>query len=163
VHGTERIDRPSAIGFNSRLDEIHAAVLNVLLGGVDEQVRRRNQCADDYDLRFVRSGAAALGLQVPARPAPGATHAFHHYVVRLPAERRDDLATALGNRGIETARYYREPLHRLPGFGRDAPRDADLSATEEAARETLALPVHPSVGASQRSYVVDTLMDLLAP
>lgn len=162
VHGTERIDRPSAIGFNSRLDEIHAAALNVLLVGIDEQVRRRNECADDYDLRFAGSGAAALGVRVPARPATGATHAFHHYVVRLPAQRRDDLASALGERGIETARYYQVPLHQLPGFARAAPRDADLSETEGAARETLALPVHPSVGASQRSYVVESVVDLLS-
>ena len=162
AHGTERIDRLAGIGFNSRLDEIQAAALNVLLPGLEAQVRRRGAVADDYDHRLAHAGAAELGGRAPARPPTGARHAFHHYVIRVPAEQRDNLARGLQDRGVETACYYRTPLHRLPGFQRAAARDASLERTEAAAREILALPGHPSVSETQRAYVVETLLTLLA-
>ena len=162
AHGTERIDRPSGIGFNSRLDEVQAAALNVQFPLLDEQVARRGAVADDYDARLARADAAQRGVRVPCRPPTGARHAFHHYVIRVPADRRDPLAHGLRDRGIEAACYYETPLHRLPGFQRQAVRDAALPQTEAASRETLALPAHPGVSESQRRYVVETLMSLFA-
>lgn len=161
AHGTERIDRPSGIGFNSRLDELQAAALQVLLPGLGRQVAARNAIADDYDELFASAGAHDRGLEVPHRPSEHGRHAFHHYVVRVPGDKRDALAAALAERGVETGRYYRTPLHRLDGFQPRSARDTPLPETERAARETLALPVHPGVGAPQRRYVVEQVLELL--
>ena len=161
AHGTERIDRPSAIGFNSRLDELQAAALQVLLPGLGQQVAARNTIADDYDELFASAGALARGLEVPHRPDAPGRHAFHHYVVRVSGAKRDALAAALAEHGVETGRYYRTPLHQLNGFQPRSVRDAPLPETERAARETLALPVHPGVGASQRRYVVEQVVEHL--
>lgn len=161
VHGAGLPDHASAIGINSRLDEIQAAVLMVLLPGLEQDVVRRNACADDYDIRFAEAAADELGLQTPHRPGPGARHAFHQYVIRVPAPRRDPLAAALARAGVETARYYRVPLHRHPAFRAGRTLDAPLDETERAARELLALPIHAGVGDAERQHIVTTAIDCL--
>jgi dTDP-4-amino-4,6-dideoxygalactose transaminase len=163
VHGSSERDHYETLGINSRLDELQAAALNVLLPGLEADVRQRSDCADEYDERFAAAGAAELGLRTPSRPGPGARHAFHQYAIRVPAARRDALAAALGDAGVETASYYRVPLHRQPALSERsaAALDAPLAATERAAAELLALPIHAGVGEAARAWVVDTAIDFL--
>ncbi|MEE2663612.1 MAG: aminotransferase class I/II-fold pyridoxal phosphate-dependent enzyme [Myxococcota bacterium] len=161
VHGAGQPDHRPGVGINSRLDELQAAALLVLLPGLEQDVVRRNDGADDYDARFAAAAADELGLRTPRRPGPGARHAFHQYVIRVPAHRRDALAAALAHAGIETARYYRVPLHRQPAFQARRVLDAPLAETERVARELLALPVHAGVGDAERHHVVTTATDCL--
>ena len=154
VHGTRPQERGPAIGFNSRLDELQAAALCILLPGLELDVVRRNACADDYDARFTAAAAAELGLHTPPRPGPGARHAFHHYVIRVPAARRDSLATALAEAGVETARYYRVPLHQQAAFQARRALDTPLAETERASLELLALPVHAGLGDAECETIV---------
>lgn len=130
-HGSKDKSTFTDVGYNSRLDEMQAAVLRALLPELDGWNDRRRAVASAYD---------RLGLGDYARlprAVDGGRHVYHLYVVR--AER-----LALG-RG-----YYRVPVHRQPAIG----RDADLPATEEAARTNYALPMGTDLTEAQLREVV---------
>jgi dTDP-3-amino-3,4,6-trideoxy-alpha-D-glucose transaminase len=130
-HGSTDKQTFTEVGYNSRLDEMQAAVLRVLLPELDGWNERRRAAAAAYE-RFGLGEHARL-----PRSIEGARHVYHLYVVR--AER-----LALG-RG-----YYRVPVHRQPAIG----SDADLPATEEAARTNHALPMGKDLTEEQIREVV---------
>jgi dTDP-3-amino-3,4,6-trideoxy-alpha-D-glucose transaminase len=146
-HGSDDKRTFVDVGYNSRLDELQAAVLRVLLPELDGWNAARRAAADAY-------AGAGLGdhVELPL-PAAGAEHAHHLYVVRH--ERPDDLAAALGERGIGARGYYRTPIHRQPATARHAPPGLELPGTDEAARTHLALPMGPELTAAQVREVVD--------
>jgi dTDP-4-amino-4,6-dideoxygalactose transaminase len=127
-----------AIGVNSRLDEIQAAILRVRLRHLDEQNARRGIIARRYD--------AALGdgpLRPPAR-RPVAEHVFHQYVLR-PRD-RDSFQRCLKSLGIGTGIHYPAPVHLQPAYlGRTALAPSACRITEDAARQVLSLPVYPEL------------------
>ena len=133
------------VGYNSRLDELQAAILRVLLPQLDGWADGRRAAGRHY-------AEAGLGeLVTLPQPSPGAEPAWHLYVVRH--ERADDLAAALEARGIGQKAYYRVPIHRQPamaGLG----AGADLPATEEVARTHLAIPMSAVLDAEQVAEVV---------
>jgi dTDP-4-amino-4,6-dideoxygalactose transaminase len=150
-HGSRDKERFDAIGYNSRLDELQAAVLRIFLGHVDEWNEGRRTAAARY---------AELGLgelcDLP-RDEPG--HVYHVYCVRTPE--RDRVAAALRAQDIACATYYSLPLHLQPalssfGSGKGLPE------TERAARETLALPLWPAITAEQQERVVECVRSALA-
>jgi dTDP-4-amino-4,6-dideoxygalactose transaminase len=130
-HGSTDKQTFTEVGYNSRLDEMQAAVLRVLLPELDGWNERRRAAAAAYE---------RLGLgehvQLP-RSIAGARHVYHLYVVR--AER---LPIGRG--------YYRVPVHRQPAIG----SDADLPGTEEAARTNHALPMGTDLTEEQVREVV---------
>ena len=166
VHGVSEGDRYDEIGFNSRLDELQAAALNVLLPHAEEAVRGRNDVAATYQAGFREAGASALGLRPPPRLADPARHAFHQYVIRVEDGRRDAVAAWLRDRDIETRTYYRTPLHRQRVFAAAARsrglETPELPETDRAAADTLALPVHPGVAEAQRGHVVESVTGFLS-
>jgi dTDP-4-amino-4,6-dideoxygalactose transaminase len=101
---------------------------------------------------------AGLGLgefmELPS-VAPGARHIYHLYVARSP--RRDELAAGLKERGVAAAVYYGHPLHLQPVFEHLGYREGSLPVTEQAAREGLALPMFPTIDASQLREVVEAV------
>jgi dTDP-3-amino-3,4,6-trideoxy-alpha-D-glucose transaminase len=130
-HGSTDKQTFTAVGYNSRLDELQAAVLRVLLPELDGWNERRRAAAGTYE---------RLGLGEHVRlPATieGARHVYHLYVVR--AER---LPIGRG--------YYRVPVHRQPAIG----SDAELPGTEEAARTNHALPMGKDLTEEQIREVV---------
>ena len=157
-HGAERKYHHTEVGVNSRLDAMQAALLSVKLRHLASWTARRRAAADRYDERLDASdAAAALGLVLPYRD-PLAHHVFHQYVLRVPtpggsergtAARRDALAAHLKAAGIPTMVYYPVPLHRLDVFAADGHAEGDFPEAERAAREVLALPMHPWLTESQ--------------
>ena len=134
VHGSRERYIHEEIGYNSRLDEVQAAVLRVKLPRVDGWNEQRAQVAERY-----REGLAEIPQVVtPSAPA-GYAHIYHQYVIR--AERRDELKAFLQERGVGSMIYYPIPLHLQSCFRFLGYRDGDLPHTERAAREVLALPV----------------------
>jgi dTDP-4-amino-4,6-dideoxygalactose transaminase len=127
-----------AIGVNSRLDEMQAAILRVKLAHLDDANARRRAIADRYD--------AALA-DAPARPParrPGATHVFHQYVIRVAD--RAAVQARLREAGIGTAIHYPVPVHLQPAYaGRVALGPAGCRASEAAAAAVLSLPVYPEL------------------
>ncbi len=140
------------VGYNSRLDEIHAAALRLFLPELDGWNRARRDAAARY---------AELGLgelcQLPL-DAPG--HVYHMYVVR--SEERERLATALKSAGISCAAYYVTPLHLQPALRFLGYEPGSLPETERAARENLALPMWAGIDAETQEQVVSAMREASA-
>ena len=148
-HGSrDKVDYEQ-IGYNSRLDELQAAILRVQLPELERWAAHRNGVGEWY-------AQAGLGELVALQGVPEGTRpAWHVYVVRH--ERADDLVAALGAAGIGSRAYYRTPIHRQPamaGLG-----GAELPATEELARTHLALPVSAAMRRDQVDEVVAAVRD----
>jgi dTDP-3-amino-3,4,6-trideoxy-alpha-D-glucose transaminase len=142
------------VGFNSRLDEIQAAVLRVLLPELDGWVAARRAAAQAY-------AEEGLGeLAALPDPARGAEHAYHLYVVR--SERAGELAAALPERGVAARAYYRRPAHLQPAMERFGGESLELPGTAEAARSHLALPMGPDLTRDDARAVVAAFRDVLA-
>src|ERR671934_364410 len=133
------------VGYNSRLDELQAAVLRVMLPELDGWAERRREAARWY------AGAGLGELAALPVPTPGAQPAWHLYVIRHP--RPDDPPAVLEERGIAARGYYREPIHRQPAMA-DLGAGADLPGTDEAARTHLAIPISAAMTREQVGEVV---------
>jgi dTDP-4-amino-4,6-dideoxygalactose transaminase len=144
THGSRDRRTYERIGVNSRLDELQAALLRVLLPHLDEWSAGRRAAADHY----ARAGLADV-VRPPA-PVAGAEPAWHLYVVRHA--RAGELAPA----GIETRAYYRTPVHAQAAM-RPWPPRVPLPATAEAARTHLAIPISPTLTAATAATVVAAL------
>jgi dTDP-4-amino-4,6-dideoxygalactose transaminase len=135
----------AALGRNSRLDAVQAAVLLAKAPKLPVWQRARALAAARYGAEL-----DGLPLLLPPDPAASAVHAWHAYVVRT--ERRDALAEWLEADDIETRVYYPVPLHRQPCFlALDEP---ELPVAEEACRTALALPLSSSLRPEQQSQVI---------
>jgi dTDP-4-amino-4,6-dideoxygalactose transaminase len=124
-------------GWNSRLDELQAAVLRVKLRHLDKDNLSRVRVAEHYDTAFRET------LVVTPRRRDGVTHVYHLYVVRCA--RRDELLAFLKSRGIAALIHYPVPVHRQPAYRRRLPGEDSLPETERAAREVLSLPIYPEL------------------
>jgi dTDP-4-amino-4,6-dideoxygalactose transaminase len=133
------------LGFNSRLDELQAAILRVHLAHLEQWAEGRREAARHYE----RAGLGEL-VQLP-QAVPGSTPAWHLYVVRHPQVER--LEDALAAAAIGHKPYYRTPVHRQEPM-RAWGAGLELRATEEAARTHLAIPMSPSLTREQAEEVV---------
>jgi dTDP-4-amino-4,6-dideoxygalactose transaminase len=148
-HGSKAKKDFHYVGYNSRLDELQAAVLRLFLGRLDGWNEARRDAAARY---------AELGLgDVCELPADEAAHVYHMFVVRSPE--RDRIAEALKAAEIACASYYVTPLHLQPALRFLGYREGDLPATEHAARENLALPLWAGIGADVQERVVSTVRE----
>jgi dTDP-4-amino-4,6-dideoxygalactose transaminase len=152
-HGSRDKQIFEYVGYNSRLDELQAAVLRILLAQLDIWCDGRRAGASAY---------AAEGLDrhvtLPVTPA-GADPAWHLFVVTHP--RADELIGALNQAGVQARGYYRTPLHKQPAmapYARDTPR---LPATDELAATNIALPISPVFGPAQAREVVAAIAGAL--
>ena len=143
-HGSRDKRTFEYVGYNSRLDELQAAILRALLPELDRWSAGRRAVAQAYV-------AAGLGRHVTLPAVPdGAEPAWHLYVVTHPAA--DALVGELAARGIQARGYYRTPVHRQPAMAPYA--NGPLPATDRLARTNLALPMSPVLSASQVEEVV---------
>lgn len=153
------------VGWNSRLDELQAAVLRVKLRHLEEWTAARQQCADRYDQLFFAAGLAKVGKVYPDPTHPvvlpyraeGRTHVFHQYVLR--ARERDALQRHLAEEGVGTDIYYPVPLHLQDCFRAWGGRPGDCREAERAAGEVLALPLYPELTAEMQQYVAARVAD----
>jgi dTDP-4-amino-4,6-dideoxygalactose transaminase len=134
----ERVSRMA--GFNSRLDELQAAILIVKLKQLDEDNRQRGQLAGRYD-RLLE----ALDVTLPTQIS-NATHVYHQYVIRC-ADRstRDGLAAFMSKEGIQTGIHYPVPVHLQAAYVNRLGVSDSLPMTEEAAETILSLPMFPEL------------------
>jgi dTDP-4-amino-4,6-dideoxygalactose transaminase len=153
VHGGKPKYYHSFVGGNFRIDEIQAAVLNVKLRHLDAWSAARQRNAAFYDAAF---GRARLGDAVRTpRAAPGVRHIYNQYVIR--AKDRDRLRAHLAAAGVGSEIYYPIPLHLQKCFEYLGHKTGDFPLSEQAAAETLALPIFPELTETQLQYVVDTI------
>jgi dTDP-4-amino-4,6-dideoxygalactose transaminase len=146
-HGSKDKKDYVDIGYNSRLDELQAAILRVQLPHLDSWAEARAAAGDAY-------AEALEGVVTLPRPAAGSRPAWHLYVIRHDAP--DALLAALTEAGIGARPYYREPVHAQPPMAPWAPR-VPLPATAAAARTHLAIPMSAALRPEQIAEVCDTV------
>ncbi len=151
-HGGKKKYYHEVLGFNSRLDEIQAAVLRVKFPHLDDWAARRRQVAARYDALL----ADVPGVVTP-RVLPGVEHVYHQYTIR--AQRRDALAEHLKGQGIGTMIYYPVPLHLQTMYADLGYRPGDLPVAEAAAAEVLSLPMYPELTQEQIARVADPIRE----
>jgi dTDP-4-amino-4,6-dideoxygalactose transaminase len=141
----------SISGWNTRLDELQAAILRVKLPYLDADNQARARLADVYG-----EALSATDLNLP-KSRREAEHVYHLYVVR--SSRRDELQAFLKSRGVGALVHYPVPVHLQPAYqGRLAGGD-NLPETERAAREVLSLPIYPELNGEQLQKVVSDIQD----
>ena len=136
-------------GWNSRLDELQAAILRVKLRYLDADNASRRRIAARYGAEF-----ADTGLVLPVT-REGSEHVYHLYVVR--SDRRDALNAYLQALGIAAGIHYPVPIHLQPAYRSTLP--VSLPVTERAAREVLSLPIYPELADTEVSTVVTAVRD----
>jgi dTDP-4-amino-4,6-dideoxygalactose transaminase len=144
-HGRIAGYRHGEIGYNSRLDELQAAVLRVKLQRLDEYNRQRRDNARRYGERL-----ADAGVLPPVEDGKG-LHVYHQYTIKSP--RREHIRNALSAAGIASAVYYPLPLHRQDVYRADNAR-ASFPAADAAAEQVLSLPMYPELTEAQIDEVV---------
>jgi len=146
--GMERQYENEIVGFNARMTDIHAAIGRVQLTKVDgwTATRQANAVFLDANLR---------GVIVPP-VADGAVHVYHQYTIRVTDD-RDGFVNALREEHqVGSGVYYPIPNHRLPSLAPYAP-GLELPVTEQAAREVVSLPVHPSLCQADLERIVSAV------
>lgn len=140
-------------GWNSRLDELQAAVLRVKLARLEQSNKRRIKIAATY--RSLLDGIPELSLPSPVSET---THVYHQYVVRCIDHRmRDRLMHFLAEQGIQTAVHYPVPVHLQPAYIHRLPKSYSLPVTENLCRRILSLPLYPELADEQVARVARTI------
>ena len=146
VHGIERRYFHDLHGYNSRLDELQAAILRVKLPHLNAWNARRAAIAARYT-----TGFAGLPLELPVT-ASGNNHVFHVYAFQT--DRRDELQQFLADRGVPTLIYYPRPLHLQTVYADLDLREGDFPVAEAVSRRILPMPMYPELTDEQVDYVV---------
>jgi aminotransferase EvaB len=123
-------------GYNSRLDEIHAAILALKLPKVDGWVERRREIAGRY-----RRGLAGSGLVLPKENGHS-RHVYHLFVVEAPGE-RDAIVERIAARGLACGVHYRWPIHLMRGYEDLGYREGAFPVAEKKAKAIFSLPIYP--------------------
>jgi dTDP-4-amino-4,6-dideoxygalactose transaminase len=153
-HGQTEKYVSSEPGWNSRLDELQAAILRVKLRHLPAWQRARQSHAAEYTRRL----SQIPGVMPPVAPE-GYEHVFHQYTIRV--EKRDELHRALSDRKIGSAVYYPVPLHLQPIYASLGHQVGDFPHSERAAKEVLSLPMYPELRSNQIARVTDAISDFL--
>jgi dTDP-3-amino-3,4,6-trideoxy-alpha-D-glucose transaminase len=143
-HGSRDQAAWELVGYNSRLDELQAAFLRVLLPELDGWAQKRVQAGEHY----AHAGLGDL-VDLPS-PTPGSTPAWHVYMIR--SSQVDEISRGLTHAAIGNKVYYRPPIHRHPAMARYA-QGAELPVTDELSFTHLAIPMSPALTAAQAAEV----------
>jgi dTDP-4-amino-4,6-dideoxygalactose transaminase len=164
AHGMRRRYFHDEVGWNSRLDSLQAAILEVKLRYLPKWNQQRRHLAAHYDQLFRQANLAAAtvkeGIVLPFTD-PRATHIFHQYVIRAP--RRDELRQFLTDREIGSEIYYPLPLHQQASLASLGYKHGDFPISEAAAAEVLALPMYPELREDEQQTVVETIASFYQP
>ena len=150
AHGWRKKYFPEMLGYNSRLDELQAAILRVKLRHLDDWNQRRRYLAGRYNERF-----DGTGIQLPSE-ARDARHVYHLYVVEV--EERERVQLELKEQGIPTAVYYPQPLHLAAPLAPYGYRAGDFPVSERASERTLSIPFYPEMTEDQLNTVADKVL-----
>jgi dTDP-4-amino-4,6-dideoxygalactose transaminase len=146
THGWKKKYFPEVLGYNSRLDELQAAILRVKLRHIDEWNERRREVAELY--RRNLEGTAVS----PPIEAHDARHVYHLFMIEV--DERDRVQQDLKEQGIPTALYYPQPLHLAEPLKQLGHRRGDFPVSERAVERTMAIPFYPEISEEQLKRVV---------
>ena len=137
------------IGHNSRLDELHAGILNVKLNYLDKWNKKRNDIAKYYDEKLDDKKYKKMKLN------ENNFNVYHMYIIQT--ENRDELTKKLDEAGIAYGVYYPVPLHLKKVYKNLGYKEGDLPNAEYLSKRTLAIPVDPELTKEEREYIINTL------
>ncbi len=152
-YGMEKTYYSIEHGYNSRLDELHAAILLKKFAHLDEYIENRIKIAGIY-----HKNLSDTDLVVPTEDSM-CSHVYYLYICRHP--KRDLIISELSRRNIHVNISYPWPIHIMEGYGFLGYGEGDLPHTEAAAREIFSLPMYPSLLESELHQVIDALKDIL--
>ncbi len=150
-YGSEIKYQHELMGYNSRLDELQAALLRAKLRMLDEWNWRRNDIARTFQQALVGCGAGLPHIPEWADPV------WHLYVIRSPV--REALQSFLQARGIDTLIHYPIPPHRQKCYAGHS--WSELPIADRLAREVLSLPIYPTMNLAQAVYITDAINDFV--
>lgn len=154
VHGSKPKYHHHVLGYNSRLDEMQAAILSVKLPHLSTWSEDRRKHAIYYTENL--NNMIGLHVETPVE-MENLYHVFHQYTLRV--QKRDELQAFLKEKGIATIVYYPIPLHLQPVFKDLGYKEGDLPETEKAAKEVLSLPMFPELKQEQQDYVIEKIVE----
>jgi dTDP-4-amino-4,6-dideoxygalactose transaminase len=154
MHGWKKKYFPEMLGYNSRLDEMQAAIVRVKLKHLNDWNARRAEIAHEYS-RYL----SQLGLRVPVE-APDRTHVYHLYMV--PFEERDTVQQKLKDAGVASAVYYPQPLHLAEPSRKFGTGEGQCPVSEQYSKTLLALPVYPDMTGTQIEEVLAAVEKIVA-
>jgi dTDP-4-amino-4,6-dideoxygalactose transaminase len=155
VHGSQVRYLHEAVGFNSRLDALQAAVLQVKLKYLDQWTEGRRRNAERYRQLFAR--AKHMDDIVLPPTMPGNFHVYNQFTVRAP--KRDELRAFLKEKGVGTEVYYPLPMHLQNCYRDLGHQKGAFPQSEKAAEEVLSLPIYPELTEAQQTYVVEMITE----
>lgn len=152
AHGSRRKYFNEEAGYNSRLDELQAAMLRVKLPHLDGWNQARRVCAERYNQLLT-------GIPQLITPDISEGHVFHQYTIRLRGGRRDLVQAGLAEAGIASMIYYPVPVHRLKLY-EESHRHTSCPVAEQLATEVLSLPIYPELPLESQVFIASTLRQI---
>jgi dTDP-3-amino-2,3,6-trideoxy-4-keto-D-glucose/dTDP-3-amino-3,4,6-trideoxy-alpha-D-glucose/dTDP-2,6-dideoxy-D-kanosamine transaminase len=152
-YGAEKTYYAIEHGYNSRLDELHAAILLKKLKHLDDYINRRRQLARQYS-ELLKDTSLVIPFE-----ADYGNHAYYLFVVRHP--NRDLIIEELKKRDIMVNISYPWPIHLMTGYSNLGYNLGDLPITEKMSKQIFSLPMYPSLTDEQQFRVSDALHDIL--
>jgi len=152
-HGQRQRGTFECVGYNSRLDELQAAIVRIKLRRLAENNEKRRQHAALYDQLLQHDEI------ITPKVASDCEHVFHLYTLR--SRRRDEIAAALQAADIGFATHYADPPHKSPACAAYGLDKANLPVTEALADEIISLPMYPGLTESQIEQVAETVLSAL--
>jgi aminotransferase EvaB len=141
-------------GYNSRLDEVQAAILSLKLKSVDKWVDRRRQIAKEYDRALFDSGL------ITPKENSHSRHAYYLYVVEHPTD-RDGMLQRLATRNINCNISYPWPIHIMRGFADLGYAEGQFPVAERKAKRIFSLPMYPHLNDEEVAEVISTIKDVM--
>jgi dTDP-4-amino-4,6-dideoxygalactose transaminase len=159
VHGMEPKYYHKHLGWNARLDALHAAMLRVKLPYLDGWIANRQSVAARYDALIEEHHLSHFLSRPVVRPQR--RHTFNQYVVRVGGGQRDALVRHLKTEHVGCEIYYPMALHQQECLRHLGYHTGDFPASERAAGEVLALPIFPELTTDQQRRVIHTCAGFL--
>ena len=151
VHGSKKKYHHELIGYNSRLDEIQAGILNVKIKYIDYWNNKRREIAERYNLAF----SPIKNLHLPLESG-NKKHIYHLYSIRVPG--RDSFKSYLDNNGIGNGIYYPIPLHKQPPY-EYYNNTNKFPVAEKITKEILSLPIYPELTEEHQTRIIECVLN----
>ena len=162
------------IGYNSRLDSLQAAILNVKLTRLNKWIEQRKEIATNYinKLSFIKA------IKLPSNNfTKNSGHSWNQFVIRIMDnsfiqniktnledvsinKNRDLFKDELHRLGVNTIIYYPIPIHLQPAYRELGYKEGSLPITEKVCNEVISLPIFPELNSTQQSYVIDKIKEI---
>ncbi len=170
IHGMPKRYLHTNIGYNSRLDSLQAAILNVKLSRLNKWIKQRKQIASNYINHLSIIDAIKLPLTDSEN---NVGHSWNQFVIRildnsllnnkqqnsamLLEKGRDQFKNELHSLGINTIIYYPIPIHLQPAYKLLGYKEGSLPVTEKLCNQVISLPIFPELDSSKQTYVIETI------